>query len=173
MRDRAQHGGLDLVRAAQRAGLDHLAREPLPFERGREERLERGLDRLARASGGERHEQRAEPAVAVGERDRGRALVVADRLEHEPARGEAERLRDPLRGRRERAGEVGRAEQDAGELGGEVGLAPALLGLLRPVPGRLGEARGRGRDDQEHDERDPVLRLGDRQAARSAGCGRS
>ncbi len=49
MRDRAQHRGLDLVRAAQRARLDHLAREPLALERGGEQRLERGRTRLARA----------------------------------------------------------------------------------------------------------------------------
>ena len=166
VRDRAQDRGLDLVRAAQRARLDHLADEPLALERGGEQRLQRRPGRVAprRAPRPGRAACRAAPrrAAAAPRRCARRPPTSPSTIRHD---GEPERLRDPLRGGGERAGQVGRAEQDARELGGEVGLAAALLGLRGAHARRLGDARGDHRRDEEDRERDPVLRLVDREAA--------
>ena len=86
-------------------------------------------------------------------------------VEHEPAGRELVRLRDALRGGAERRREVGRAEQHARELGGQPCLALRAHGLGRPAPGGLGQARGDAGGDEEDDERDEVLAVGDREAA--------
>ena len=139
VRDRPQDGGLDLVAAPQRARLDDLGGQPLALERGPQQRLERGSDALARdLLGGGGHEQRAEPA----ERDGRVALVALDALEHDGGRVDPQRVGDPLGGRRQRRARLGRAEQQPRQLGGQVGLAPALLGLLGALASQLGQARG-------------------------------
>ena len=66
----------------------------------------------------------------------GRGRSSPDLAEHDRGRGEPERLRDPLRGGASAVGQLARAEQDARELGGEVGLAAALLRLARRARGR-------------------------------------
>ena len=83
-----------------------------------------------------------------------------------PARCEPVRLRDPLRGRPERGREVGGAEQHPRQLRRQTGLPAGADRLLRAPPRDHGEARGDGRGEQEHDERDEVLAVGDREAAR-------
>ena len=170
VRHRAQHRGLDLVGAAQRARLHDLVRELLAMQRGGQQRLERRHDPPGerRARGGRhlvgRHE-RADLAVAVVQREHGapslRRLVLA---EHDRHRRQPERVGDPLRRRAERGPHVRRAQQQPRELGAEVGLAPPLLGLERAAAREVGDARGRHRRDQQHDERHPVLPLGDREA---------
>ena len=58
------------------------------------------------------------------------------------------------------------AQQQARELDGEVGLAPALLGRPRAPAPALGERAGGDGGDEEDRERDPVLALRDGEAPR-------
>ena len=101
---------------------------------------------------------------AAGQRDRGRALVAADGLEHEPARAQLERLRDPLR-RRDPAPPAGRARRAAraparrrGRPRGRAARPPArwraASATLEARPRRRGTPSAR-----------PSSRLGDREAA--------
>ena len=79
----------------------------------------------ATLGGRDGHEQRAE----VAERDRRVPLVALDALEHDGGRVDLERVGDPLGGRCQRRVRLRAAEQQLRELGGQVGLAPAPLGL--------------------------------------------
>ncbi len=58
-----------------------------------------------------------------------------------------------------------RAEQQASQLRRQVGLAAPLLRLLGALAGQLGERRGDHGRDEEDDQRDPVLGVGDREPA--------
>ena len=75
-----------------------------------------------------------------------RALVPLHRLHLDRRRVQLERLRQPRRGRRQRLGEAVAAQQQPRHLRGQVGLAPALLGVARARARDLGHrARERRR----------------------------
>ena len=82
------------------------------------------------------------------------------------ADGRLERRREPLRGGGQRLRQLVAAQQQPRHLGRQVGLAPPLLGLGRARPRDLRHRAADHRDDQEHDQRDPVLAVGDREAPR-------
>ena len=146
VRDRAQDGGLDLVRAAQRARLDHLARERARA-RARRRAAPRAPGAIAlaprRARRVARDEQRAEPLLAAQQRDAPRSARRPP-----PRRARSGTTASPnacaircAAGPSARR-QVGRAEQDARELGGEVGLAAALLGLRARARGAASATLG-------------------------------
>ena len=83
--------------------------------------------------------------------ERGAAVVEA------PARHDGEAVDEPF-------GLVLAAQQRPGHLRRQVGFTTALLGLQRAAARDRGQRAGHDRRDEEHDERDPVLPVGDREA---------
>jgi hypothetical protein len=169
--DGPQQRGLDDVAAPQRPRLDDVAEQLVALLRRGEQRLElrhcpllRAPEHVLRQAGGQ--EQRADlhGVLAQGERDP--AIVALDGTQLDRRRRETQRAREALRGDGEDGRQVLPAEQQPRELRGEVGLPAALLGLLGAVTRRLRERARDERDDAEHREGHPVLRLGDREAAR-------
>ena len=106
-----------------------------------------------------RDEQRADPE---GQRDA--PLVAFDLAQLDRRRGQLERVGEPARDRRQRVVEARSAQEQPRHLGGEVRLLAALLGLARAHAGARGKRARDQRHDEEHDERDPVLAVGDREA---------
>ena len=77
----------------------------------------------------------------------------------------AERPREPLADRRQRLLQPSAAaQQQPRQLGRQVGLAAALVGLQRPAARDLRERAGARGGDEEDRQRDPVLAVGDREA---------
>ena len=168
---RAQQGGLDDVAAPQGAGLHDVAEQLVALLRRAEQGLQRRDDALLRAAqrrlrqvGGQ--QQRADLARVLPQREGDAALVALHGTQLDRRRRDADRLREPLRADGQDGRQVLAAQEQAGELREEVGLTAALLGLLRAVARGLGEGAGDERHDEEHRQRHPVLRLGDREAAR-------
>jgi hypothetical protein len=110
-------------------------------------------------SGGD--EQRADV-----ERQRDAALVALHGAQLDRRRGQLECLREALRDGGQRVLEARPAQQQPRHLRGQVGLLAALLSLARAHARALGQRARHQRRDEEDDERDPVLALGDREAAR-------
>ena len=136
MADRSQQRGLEHVTTAQRAGLDHIGQEGVAFERGGEQRLERGDDALLHAPEdgfgqvrGQHERRDLLSALAQGKDEP--ALVGLHRRELDRRRRQVQRCRQALGGDRQRRPQVPPAQQRARHLRREVGLAPALLGLQR------------------------------------------
>ena len=140
------------------------------LERGGEQRLQRRHDPLGDAlailrGDGRGQRQRADLlAPSLRSAERGPALVAGDHAELDRRRGRADRRGEALRRDRERRVEVGPAEQDAGELGREVGLAAAAVGLDRARAREVGDHAARRGDDDERSQREPVAVVGERQA---------
>ena len=81
-------------------------------------------------------------------------------------RRQLERVGEPLRDGGQRLVEARAAQQQPRHLGGQVGLLAALVRLARAHARALGQGAGDQGGDEEDGERDPVLALGDREAAR-------
>ena len=170
MRDAAQERGLDHVAAAQRRGLDHLALQRVAVQRRGQQRFERRRDahlhapqrRLRRAR---REHQRADLARALAQREDDAALAGLDRVQLDRRAAQAQRPREPRPDRRQRLLQPSAAaQQQPRHLRRQVRLPPALVGLeLAPAGDLRQPARPRGREE-EHDQRDPVLARGDREA---------
>ena len=176
--DRPQQRRLDHVRTTQRRRLDDAAEQRVALERRAQQRLERRHDPLlqpaqARLGGVRADEQRPEPARALAQRERDAALVPLDRLHLDRRRGQLERLRQTRRGRRQILREALAAQQQPRHLGGEIGLAPALLGLARARARDLRDRAGQRGDHEERDQRHPVAGVPGSSSARPAAGGRS
>ena len=144
VRDGAQQRRLDRVRAPQGRRLDRPDEQVLALERGAEQRLQGRDDALlqaaqARLRGPGAHQQGPQPPRALAQRERDRALVALDRLHHDRRRAQLQRLRQARRRRRQGLLQGVAPQQQARHLGGEVGLAAALLG----VPGACARRRRR------------------------------
>ena len=128
----------------------------------------RSCTRRSVASGAPlRQQERADLARALAEREREPPLVALDRLQLD-----RRRRRAPASGASRCAAtgsavaQVLAAQQRPRHLGGQVRLAPALVGLERAAPRGVGERARDDRGDEEDGERDPVLAVGDREPAR-------
>ena len=106
---------------------------------------------------------RGSPSTTTGRARRRSSLSVQPVSTSTQGRSNACAIRWPTT--RSESSRLSPAEQHPRHLGGEVGLAAAALGLLRARAGGAGERRGDRRDDEEHDQRDPVLLVGDREPA--------
>ena len=165
VRDGAQQRGLDHVRAPQGLRLDDLRLQPrrapaprpaAPRSAGATRSRRRAVD-LGRQAVGQRATSAPRPS-ATSASLRGSSTIVAN------GRPSAEASRAEATG--SASATLGLAEQHARELGGEVGLLAPPLGLDRAAA-RERRHEGRGeRGGEEHEDRDPVLRRGDRQPAR-------
>ena len=165
VRDRAQHGRLHLVAAPQRRRLDDLGLQLGAVQRRGEDRLERGHDALAhpRALGArraspasiERRRRVAPPCAAAA----AEAAPLGGGSSAEPDRGADRRpsaCGEPLaRPSGSASSQPRRAEQQLRQLGREVGLAAALVGLALRAPAR---ARRRRPDDDRDRRRTPRAR---------------
>jgi hypothetical protein len=98
------------------------------------------------------------------ERQRDAPLVALDGAQLDRRRRQLERTGQALGDGRQRVVQARSAQQQPRHLGGQVGLLATLLRFARPRPGALGQRARDHRRDEEHDERDPVLALGDREA---------
>ena len=94
------------------------------------------------------------------------ALVALDGAQLDRRRAQLERVRQALRDRRQRLVEARAAQQQPRHLGRQVGLLATLAAPRAYGRGPLGQRAGDEGGDEEDDERDPVLALGDREAAR-------
>ena len=166
VRDGPQQGGLEVVGAAQGARLDDLAQQRVALDGGAEDRLERRHHALAQALDDVRRQAGRDEQGADVEGQRDPSLVAADGAQLDGRRRELEGVGEALGDRRQGVGEARAAQQQARHLGRQVGLLAALLGLAGAHAGALGQRAGHQRGDEEDAERDPVLALGDREAAR-------
>ena len=168
--DGPQQRRLDDVAAAQGARLDDVGEQLVALQGGREHGLERGDHALLQAPQRRlgqpgRQDERAELARSLAQGEHEPPLVGLDGRELDRGGRQLQRAGQALRRGRQRRGQVVAAQQQPRHLGREVGLAPALLGLGRAVARALGQRAGHGRGDEEDAEPDPVLAVGDREAA--------
>jgi hypothetical protein len=167
--NRAQQGGLQDVRAAQRARFHRLAEQAVALECGGEQGLQGRHNTVTQPPEQflwqpRGHDERAHPRRALTERKGDSALVHLHRSELDGRRRKAERAREPLRRHGKDLLQHASPEQQASHLCPKVGLPPSLLGLDGADASRLGErARAHG-DDDEDGQRDPVLAITDREA---------
>ena len=170
VRDGAQQRGLEHVGAAQRARLDHLALQRVALDGRAEDRLERRHHALAQALEDVRARRPAGtssvPRRGVAQRQGDAALVALDGAQLDRGRRQLERVGQALGDGGQGLVEARAAQQQPRHLGRQVGLLAALLGLARAHARALGQRAGHQRGDEEDAERDPVLALGDREAAR-------
>ena len=169
VRDGAQQRGLEVVGLRRSAcGLDHLA---LGARRARVRRPAAPRAAARHAPGSGRGPTRAGRPVRAASRCGGSAPGAGTQRGASSDSSAAEldrrgrklqRGREPLRHRRQRLLEAPTAQQQARHLCGEVGLLPALLGVLGARAGALRERARDDRDDEQRGERNPVLRLADR-----------
>ena len=104
------------------------------------------------------------PSTISGSARRRSSRVDPARARRRPR--QLERGGDPLAAARSDVLELGAAEQQPRHLGGQVGLARAALGLLGAARAASASVLvDHGRDHEEDGQRDPVLAVGDREAA--------
>ena len=174
MGDRVQDRGLGHLGAPGRLGVGGSLRHPFALDRDVDqapERLGQPLDR-ARIPG--RVAGQIQPRVARARLQRNRDLALRGRrdgLEHDTGPAGGGRERDAIADALELRADALAGEDRRGDLGHELGLALTVGGEPRPalsLGGALAGDRGQPPDDdrrdQQHDQLDQVLRVGDRQA---------
>ncbi len=169
MGDGAEESCLDRVRAPQRCRLHHATEQILPLEGGAEERLERRDDPLLEPpqvglGGAGADEQGADAGRPVAQWKRDLALVGLDGVHLDRCRAQLQCLGETRGGRGEGLGEAVAAEKQPRHLGGEVGLATAVLRVAVSPAGDLRDGAGEKGHDHERHQRHPVAGVGDREA---------
>ena len=169
MRHRPQDGGLDSLAAAQALRFNGLRGKALPVQRHPEQRRERRDHALAqpadhaRRHGGRDHE-RSEAPVADRERDRQPPPIGLGLAQRDRRPGKLEHDRQPPADQCKRIIDAGASEQQLRDLGGEVRLGSAPLGLDGSNASPLADGARCDRRNEERGECDPVAAVGDRPA---------